>query len=184
MAPRKRISKKRLTAFHEAGHAFAGWFLKRGRLEYVTVESNEDSYGHVLWLDLKKKFEPDVESDSRTSNHLNKIIKVSIAGDLAEKILKGTDARGVDSQALQQEDYSKAIEYALHYACGDADEAGAYVNYLYYSTRNFLKLPWHWAAVESLAEALLKHRTLGKKEVDRIIRESIDSFRERESAGR
>lgn len=96
------------------------------------------------------------------------MIMLCLAGDVAENIFEKKDSRD-----LELTDYDNAVDLARH-QCGDPDEAGAYVNWLFYKTKNILRLPDNWKAVESLSEALIKRRRIGSRKAYEIIRSALE----------
>ena len=87
MASKSQKKKLEKTAYHEAGHAVAA-FLLRKRFSYVTIESGEDSLGHIILKRFRDSFQPDVDEISKIRRPLEKDIMISLAGNAADKISK------------------------------------------------------------------------------------------------
>jgi AFG3 family protein len=94
---------KKLTAFHEAGHATAGWFLKNAQqvLKVSIVPRSKGSLGHTILM-------PD-ELQMYTKEQVVDMLKTMYGGRAAEEIFMQTASTGADN------DLSKATELAKEY---------------------------------------------------------------------
>lgn len=94
---------KQLTAFHEAGHATAAWFLKNAQqvLKVSIVPRSKGSAGHTVLM-------PD-ELQMHTREQLNDMMKTVYGGRAAEELFLGTATTGADN------DLRKATEFAKDY---------------------------------------------------------------------
>jgi len=52
----------------------------------------------------------------------------------------------------------------------DEDEAGAYLGWLSHRSKNLIRLPLVWAAIEALANALLQLKTIHSRKARKIMR--------------
>ena len=125
------------------------------RGQFGNAASGQHSFGH----------------DARTEQRLRHEIMSSLAGVVAEKIhtershWKGaiTDMQGVSSLALR---------FCSNYK----NEADLFIDWLIVRTEGMLRNPLHWHFVETVAAALLEHKTLSGRRLRAIIREAADSY--------
>jgi hypothetical protein len=161
----------KLTAYHEAGHAVIAYILRK-RFASISIIPNEDSEGRVS-IGKAKHIEPDWDTSRRCVTELEKHAMVLCGGVVAERLLTGHKHwRGSEN------DITKASEY-LAFLCGNDEETSAYLELIWIRTRNLLKVPGHWAAVQAVADELFKHSYLGQKRVRGIIFDAMhkgDSF--------
>jgi hypothetical protein len=158
--PRKTI----LVAYHEAGHAVAAYLLKVHRIRSISIIPDAETEGRVHHSKPGKTYHPEWDTGPRTRSKTEKMIMLCLAGDMAENMLLKRDSRNT-----RLTDYDTAVDLAC-YHCSDGDEAGAYVNFLYYRTRNLLRLPERWAAIEELASVLIERGCMGPKLAYQIMR--------------
>jgi Peptidase family M41 len=163
---RKPPSDLECVAYHEAGHAVAAYNLKR-RFNYVTIIREDDTLGQCRFTPYKN-FRPDIYSDNKTKARVEQAIVMLFAGAAAENKLAGKRNR-----AGEDDDFQKAVNLAAS-QCGSDEEVGAYLNWLWVRTRVLLDLPWLWAAVEALAQELLKYRKVSYQKACKIIKEATD----------
>jgi ATP-dependent Zn protease len=161
----------RLTAYHEGGHAVVAYILHR-RFGSISIVPEEDVEGRIT-LGKAKYIEPDWDTSRRCVIELEKRAMVLCAGVVAERLFTGRRHwKGSEN------DITKAVDY-LAYQCGNDEEVSAYLELIWIRTRNLLRLPQHWAAVEAVAEELLKNSFLGQRRVRGIIFDAMhksDSF--------
>ncbi len=158
-----KYSRLKSTAYHEAGHAVAHYFLHLP-FKYLTIEPEKDSLGHVKGFPPPKSFRPEIDEDTKTLNRIEKNIIAYYAGNATEFIHTGKlNKIGVGS------DNQNAMDLAINY-CGGPEETEAFLNWMWERTINWLQNPSsHWNAVETLAQELLKKRRLTSKEAKQII---------------
>ena len=158
-----KYSSLKSTAYHEAGHAVAHYFLHLP-FKYLTIEPEKDSLGHVKRFPHPKSFQPDIGGDIKTLNRIEKNIVAYYAGNATEFILN----RKLN-KIVAGPDEQNAMELAMYY-CGGQKETDAFLNWMWERTINWLNNPsFHWDAVEALAQELLKKRRLTSKEAKQII---------------
>lgn len=164
---KKKTTSLEETAYHEAGHAVVCHYLRVG-YRYVTINSKDDSLGHLLHKKLAKSFRPDIDSQSsRARFYVEKLIMASLGGISSESIVTGRN----NWKGAHEDLHSSSI-LALYFASNE-NEAEAFLNWLKIRTLNLLKRPAQWIAVESVAKELLKKRKLSSKEVRELIYSSI-----------
>ena len=71
-------------------------------------------------------------------------------------------------------DKGTAADMALR-RCGSTEECNAYIKWLGIRVQDALQNPRVWAAVEALAKALLKRKTISLWKARKIIREAWDA---------
>jgi len=87
--PSTRITKRlRTTAYHEAGHAVAAWWLFL-KFRYVTIKPDGDTLGHVKFNRSPKWFSPDIDKSDRVRLFAERHIISSFAGQIAEAQVPG-----------------------------------------------------------------------------------------------
>jgi hypothetical protein len=74
------------TAHHEAGHAVAAVEFRRP-FRYVTIESGDDSLGHVMFRTFKASFNPELNGDLRTRVCCENYAIISLAGPIRGRAL-------------------------------------------------------------------------------------------------
>jgi ATP-dependent Zn protease len=149
-----------VVAFHEAGHAVAAYVLRR-RINLVTIVGGDGHNGRVSLTELAPRHLKRRERD----------VVIGLAGVPAERRLLGGkhDPRGFENDRLgvlktlrdtamrRGEDPELLLESRVQAAL---KEAKSIVNE-------------HWPAVESLADELLRRRTLSGRAVRKLLAESI-----------
>lgn len=143
------------TAHHEAGHAFMAYAFGY-KFDYVTIEPDGHSAGHlstiyeetVYWHDILIKF----------------------AGHVAEMEF-GYSARYWDwFPDGGREDYSKALSSALEWVPGRNVDRIVLLRSLLGDTKDIIDDAENWRMIESLANALIKNKTMEYGDVDRLFR--------------
>lgn len=156
-------SRLKKTAYHEAGHAVAYYFLHLP-FKYVTIEPEEDSLGHLQPFPPPKSFHPDYNSDTKAQKRIEKEVTAYYAGNAAVFILTGKYDKG------GTRDGQYAMDLA-DYDSGGPEETDAFLNWMWERTINWMQNPsYMWDAVETLAQELLKKRSLTSKEAKQIIK--------------
>jgi hypothetical protein len=198
----------RRVAFHEAGHAVAGFLLGRGAPK-IRIAPDDETAGSCEWRPRGEKFvnrveEADYESDyggfvdAWTRREVEVDMMVTLAGMVTEEFVLGSyDKAGVGIAKLSSEDAQrfaekfggtfesvvvdgdmKAVNDLATKVSGSDDEAGAYIAWLEQRVRNFVRRPDFVPAVEAVASALVERRTLSSAETRRIITGALDRLSE------
>jgi ATP-dependent Zn protease len=161
------MSQLRKTAYHEAGHAVAHYFL-RLPFKSVTIKPSAEYKGRIVGGKIPKSFRPDTTWDYRTERRLEREMIALLAGLAAVKRLTGRNSwRGGGK------DVSSAIDLAM-YVGGDSDGVSAYLSWMIQRARGFMRNPLHWHCVEVLAKELIKRRTIKAREARNIIRRASE----------
>jgi hypothetical protein len=158
----------KLTAYHEAGHAVVAYYLHR-RIRHVSIIQSKDELGHMLrgkGPDLKSA---EWEISNGIRDRLEDSAMISWGGDAAEFILTNRKKYRPGSTS----DIHSVVEY-LSKICGEPEALGAYVDWLWYCTRNLLREENQWIAVEALAVELIKKRYIGGTRTRQIIKNTIE----------
>lgn len=154
------------TAYHEAGHAYVAVQMRRA-FQYVSIEEDEESLGHVLYHKFSEKFEPEFEEDKKIRPYLEKAIMTGFAGFAAEKVFCN-----IQKWDGSKHDIKQAYKFAS-YLCGSNEEEKAYIKWLRIRTENMLRTPFAKAAVPALAKALQKKHKIGSKNARKIIKDAL-----------
>lgn len=166
--PKRKHSPLEATAYHEAGHAVAAYWLRRA-FRHVTIAPDLEggSLGHMLDRKLKGEWIPDAEPE-RYRSRFEKMIIVSMAGAEAERKFTGRYNRiGASGDRKDQ------VDYGCWLTAGDLDEVPLYLDLLKHRTRRLLEAHHVWFAVEVLAKELLKRETIRWKDAKEIIRQAM-----------
>jgi len=161
-APTKKLEA---TAYHEAGHAVAASFLRRG-FRRVTIIPGEGFLGQLVTTPPPRSLHPDYETDARTELWLRREITIYLAGPVAEKLHTGRGNWKIGGS----KDLHGAVglaSYIIH-----DDEIGIYLDWLTLYTTNMLKRPDRWPIVQALAAELLERRVIGAKRARALMREA------------
>jgi len=168
---RNKVTELERTAYHEAGHAFMAYDLRR-KFHFITIDPeklDKNTEGMVKMVRSNKLFEAIEFGDFDSRTLTEKQIKITLGGEVACGLLVGPKSCHLSQDA----------QVSMHLAqsqCGNAEEADAYLNWLWLSVRNQLRLPHNWACVQALAKALMKHKTLSYRKAREIIRTARDKY--------
>jgi len=165
------MSEEETTAYHEAGHAVAAFFLNLdiGR-HGVTIISTEDALGsaHIL-----RRFKEQLDVSVSPRNHLKieNYAIMSLAGNVAQqKFRPGSEYAG-------HQDLLDAADL-LDYISGSTSETQARINLAQIKAEQLVDL--HWKKITAVAEALLRHKTMNSAQVLRCF-QSLDTTRVQKS---
>jgi hypothetical protein len=163
--PKKRgETAGRAAAYHEAGHAVVAWLLDRS-FRRVSIEEAEGEVGGALYRKWHNKFDPNHGDPKRARLQLEGAMMIALAGAEAERIHAG--GRNNKGTGFDDELVTTLATFVIDER---GEELPAFVNWLTIRTRNLLKLPQNWRAVEELAAALLERGEIGAAEAKGIIR--------------
>jgi len=175
--------KDQATAYHEAGHAVAAFYVERA-FTNISIEEDEDSFGRVIRRAPGEWFRPDAEVDGRTRRRIEQDIMIGLAGPLAEERFTGTsnDAgaglimpEGMDvGILLPGSDLQRVVDLSLYVSGGGDDEASAFVEWLRQRTLSLLNQHWPSRSLEELAAQLLVDRTLSWKRAKQVIQKPFE----------
>ena len=158
-------TQRERTAFHEAGHAVASWWLRRG-FKHVSIMPREDDLGHLLSTGFPKWFDPHSGCrDGRDQLLIEKEVQVLLAGYAAERKFDPKQRRA----GLSDADFHSANDFTF-YLHGDGKEAEVFIELQMILARS-LVLRW-WPCVQAVAAALLEHSTLSARKVHAICRDA------------
>ena len=152
------------TAYHEAGHV-AAYLLLGKHFDHVTIEPGEDYFGYVLGVDALPENIQYGEQTPRRRRMIEERTVILSAGNVAERcFLKKDVCAGSGNDWAQTLKLLELISESL-------EEASAYHAWITARTRNLLLTPLHWPIVETVALALLEHRTLTYAQVKSVVRQ-------------
>ncbi len=173
---RKRVPKKTCTAYHEAGHAVAAYLLRR-KFRFVTIRSRGGYEGYLRHEPRKEAFLGEEEEKPRARSLVERDIIVSLAGSAAVFLLTGShDRAGAWADRHRAMDLAESV-------CGSGRECEAYVRWLCVRCEDMLKVQANWHALETLAEELLLHGSVGYRKAVGIVRAAKRQFRRRRWTG-
>jgi len=175
--------EREATAYHEAGHAVAGFALKRAFTK-VSIVPDDTTVGHCAFMPRPLKTPPEYRTvDSKFRNIMERRAMTYLAGGEAEQLFyrigkltgrvqKHLDVGNYIAWGLGI-DNSHAVE-ALGWLTKNRDdnELSAYLEWLGHRVRVILQD--NWAAVEVLADRLLEVDTILRRECIALIRSALD----------
>lgn len=173
MKPTKQLES---AAYHAAGHAVMAW-VQSVEIKKATIVQDGDTLGHVHHDSILKDANPVYEVSDRVQCRIEKSIRVSLAGRIAERILNHKGVRYTSSPG----DMENAADLIFRLA-SDEREAQAYSKLLDIQTELMLKK--RWRQVRDLAEALLFHGTLNRREIRQVLKDSMNVVFEEAKAER
>jgi hypothetical protein len=97
-------------------------------------------------------------------------VQISLAGQIAEALHAGRSP----VRASHKTDYDQAFNIATQ-VCGSDEECSAWLKLLFIRTRERLRQPWVWQAVEALAEELIKREAIPGAEAREIISQALST---------
>jgi hypothetical protein len=163
--PKNRSEEaRRAAAYHEAGHAVVAWLLDRS-FRRVSIKETEEELGIALYRKWHNKFDPNHSDPKRARLQLEGAMMTALAGAEAERIHTGS--RNDKGAGFDDELVTTLAAFVIDER---EEELPAFVNWLTVRTRNLLKLPQNWRAVEELAAALVEREEIGAAEAKGIIR--------------
>jgi AFG3 family protein len=177
--------EKKLIAYHEAGHAVAGWFLEHADpIVKISIIPRGNAGGYVSFLPK--------ETMLYNTEQLTDKVCVSLGGRAAEDIVFGTISTGAvsDLDYVTKIAYSMVTLYGMNPNVGNISfndkeemhitkpysealaeiidkEVYSYVQKAYERVKNLLKE--HKEALEKLAQALLEKEVLYNTEIEKLI---------------
>ncbi|CAE7492363.1 FTSH10 [Symbiodinium microadriaticum] len=161
--------ERRIVAFHEAGHAVAGWYLEHASplLKVTIVPRSKGSLGYAQYLPK--------EISLRTKDQISDIICMALAGRAAEMVHFGRYTTGAsdDLRKVTQIIYEMVQVYGMNEKVGQLSfpkqdgqwpqEARALAEELFKRTIELME--YHKEDVRRVAELLLKQETISHTDV-------------------
>jgi ATP-dependent Zn protease len=163
-----KLAQIEKTAYHEAGHAVAAYALRR-RFGKITIVPMSDKLSAMTtpesnWIDFNLVY--DLKPKAR--NRIEADIIIYFAGAVAERVFAGQlNWKGSGWDNLRVKGYVESI-------VSSEDELETYLGWLRIRARNLIQSPLYWAAVQTLASELLKHKTIGYRRARRIIADAME----------
>ncbi len=175
--------EREATAYHEAGHAVAGFALQRAFTK-VTIVPDDTTVGHCAFVTRPLRKNPEYRTvDTKFRYIMERRAMTYLAGGEAEQLFyRIGKLTGRVQEHLDVGDHiawglgidnSHAVE-ALGWltANRDDEELSAYLGWL--GPRVRITLQDNWAAVEVLADKLLEVGTILRRESIALIRSALD----------
>ncbi len=164
-----RLSGIKKTAYHEAGHAVA-YCIFGIPFKSVTIQGDEDTYGHVVRDRYPEDFNPDIDSGNTARKLMEKYVMAGIAGQVAEKLVsKNYNWQGAGS------DYHKVVDLASYFT-GSNKQLEKFIEEMRQKTTSLLKQKKNLMALHAVAKELLKNKTLSSRNVKEIIRQTRGGY--------
>lgn len=147
------------TAYHEAGHAVARWWLNlRFKEASIIPDSAEGTLGHVEGTKWPKWFNPEINRDSPyVRRYAENVIISRFAGQIAEQKYRGRRPK----RDTHHHDDQCAVKLAIYFREGETLEA--FLKYLFLCSRNLVE--GRWPEIGRVAAALLRNQRLTYEDV-------------------
>lgn len=150
-----------LTAFHEAGHAFAAIFLG-ATVKSVSIDPDRDDgperTGDTIVLWNQRKFTPREMAE--------KSAVVALAGPVAEMVYRGAPFHPA-LVAEWQHDWQTATEALAHVP--GLQQRIAHLEQATLDLYQMFREDRHWAAIGAIADHLLAHEILDREMLQEIV---------------
>jgi ATP-dependent Zn protease len=149
----------RATAYHEAGHAVARYFL-RLPFRYVTIRARGDADGYVMTRPFPRASRDRIQFGGATANDVQRVydeVVTDLAGFIAQRRALG------DADPEQSYSDTHGAVGLLDRVCGSNEEVEACAHWLWVRACGLIEA--RWAIVEAVATALLEARTLTARQV-------------------
>ena len=165
------------TAYHEAGHAVA-CRLMGAKVKSATIVPKKGEYdGRVVHESMFRGLKPDIELTGRARLQIERSIIICLAGAAAQRRYNRKSWRSCHGGS----DFHWVVKIVT-YVCEGEAEINAFIRWLEIRTDSLIAT--YWDAVQRVAEALLKHKTLPGDEVVALIDEARGVSREQQQAFR
>jgi hypothetical protein len=148
----------RIIAYHEAGRAVIA-FNERVAIHSITIMPSRDYAGRIIHANPFQDIKPDIDDTLGFRNKMRAVIRVSLAGFIAQKMKDPNSYRSHHDKTDRQ----TAADLIRRIASPNSPDASLKL----LDVRDTLTAQWY--QVEALAQELLKQRTLSQKEVRKVI---------------
>jgi hypothetical protein len=158
------VKAQRLTAFHEAGHAVMAELCGRHVTE-VEIVGDREHAGTVRSLALAP--DPVVEAVPEIeAEEVERQLKIMLAGLVAETIVSGREEWDESS-----EDLDVAVRFAMRLV-DDCEDVLPLLEDIRAEVEHELRL--RWPAVETVAWALMQHKSLSGTELRKLLAPTLE----------
>ncbi len=160
-AKKKRPSRRKCTAYHEAGHTVAALMLGL-EFTYVTIRPDEESVGRIKYKRTRRRTDFISLFDFCARNNIEKTLIAGLAGVVAARGLTGE----YDWQTASADE--EGCRDLIRGTSGSEATHKLYYDYVMSLTQDVVAGPASWIQVERLASALLKRGRLSYQEAKDI----------------
>jgi ATP-dependent Zn protease len=161
--PRRAVSAVTATAYHEAGHAVACYFIGvKVRSATIVADKDQGFLGYVRHENMFRGLRPDIELSDRARLQIERRIIMSLAGFSAQRRFNKKSWRSYHGRS----DFRFAVDLASHIVFDGAGMT-AFLNWLQYRSDALIKL--RWPEVARVARALLESKTMTGAEIVEVI---------------
>jgi hypothetical protein len=150
------------TAYHEAGHAVVRHLLAF-EPKSVTISTTSNTERAAKYGDPLRGIRLDADGSARARMRLEKAIRISYAGPLAEK--KHSAHWRASNGAY---DFGRIEQLGLIACDGSSTQAKLFLRWLEVATQEMVDA--HWAAIERVAKRLLVHDRLAGAHISAVMR--------------
>lgn len=159
------------TAYHEAGHVTACFYLNIPIKKEVSIISNEDSFGRMfpsIKVSLFKKLEYDIVTPGM-ERYFKNIMIMSFAGPAAEAKKRGQQDW---SDCGYEKDFSQVAEIVVSFF-GHEDVWNAYVTYIAEEAKALVNSDLVWPFIEKLANSLIDKKVITAADCRRLYKQFL-----------
>lgn len=154
--------QREATAYHEAGHAVIRYLLAF-EPKSVTISTTGTAQRVAKYGDPLRGIKLDTDGSARARLRLEKAIRISYAGPLAEK--KYSPHWRASNGAY---DFRRIEELGLSACDGSSTQVQLFLRWLEVATQEMVDA--HWTAIERVAKRLLVHDRLAGAHISAVMR--------------
>jgi hypothetical protein len=161
------------TAYHEAGHLVAAYFLGIPLAKIaVTIVPDESAgnLGSFMHRLLFRAGELEFGDSDRTKLKAERLAQVCLAGTVVQQRYRPSSVPHWQSTG----DYRQAQEL-ITLISGSQAQAQAYLNLILVRTQEMFNDPYRWRCVDAVAGGLLEKKTLSREEAVTLMLEVLRS---------
>jgi len=156
-------AREKATAYHEAGHAVACYYLGvKVKSATVVPDKDKGTHGHVRYEKMFRGLDPEIDLSGRARLQMERNIIISLAGAAAQRRYSKQSWRHYHGAS----DFDAVADLALRIG-GDSDGANKFLDWLDHRTDQLVKT--RWQDIECVARALLERKTMKGSEIVEVI---------------
>jgi len=156
-------ARERATAYHEAGHAVACYYLGvKAKSATIVPDKDQGILGHVRHEDMFRGLNPEIDLSGRARLQMERSIIISLAGMAAQRRYDRKSWRHYHGAS----DFRAASDLASRIG-GDSDGTNQFLRWLELRTDRLVES--RWQNIERVARALLERKTMASSEIVEII---------------
>jgi hypothetical protein len=154
-------ARERATAYHEAGHAVACYYLGV-KVKSATIVPDKDQRGHVRHEAMFRGLNPEIDLSGRARLQMERSIIIGLAGMAAQRRYDRKSWRHYHGAS----DFRVVVDLAFRIG-GDSDGTNQFLRWLELCTDRLVES--RWQDIERVARALLERKIMAGSEIDEVI---------------